>query len=81
MLKQSNKHTIGDVLDCFNTREMVWILQLEQFLVFGLAFQYDRVINKVVKFSTPLDWKSYHSEFITVPYWNKYYLGVLNVYS
>ena len=39
------------------------------FEVLGLAIQFDRVINREVKFSSVFDWKINQSKFIAMPCW------------
>ena len=45
------------------------------FEVLGLAIQFDRVINREVKFSSVFDWKINQSKFIAMPCWNGKYDG------
>ena len=60
---------LGGVWDCSNTIS----INPTFFGAFGLAFPYGRVINKVLKLSAVLDWKIYHSLFITLFCSNFYY--------
>jgi hypothetical protein len=49
---------------------------IKHFLIFGLTFQYGKVINREVKFPGVLDWIICHSKFITMPCLNGISCGI-----